>query len=245
MRTKLTIVGIVITCVIAAVGIFFAAAVWLGLVGVAACSVVAAALLVVYARLVRPWHSRWGATDDEVGRKMPGDDIIPTANMTTRAISIRCSPELLWPWLVQIGYGRAGWYSYDWIDNDGKPSVHHIVPDLQGLRPGDRIEMMPGFGPEVVELVANNHFVSGDVEGGTWCLAIYPDAGGSRLVSRWRQDWKSSGIASKFFISLADPGAFIMERKMLRGLKKRAESVHPTLDRSAGRGPRGPQKEVA
>jgi hypothetical protein len=69
--------------------------------------------------------------------------------------------------LVQIGYSRAGWYSYDWIDDDGTPSARQIVPALQSLQVGDQIEMMPGFAPRVVEVVPGEHFVAGDDEGGT------------------------------------------------------------------------------
>lgn len=245
MRTKFTIVAIVLTCFLTATAIFAAASSWLGWIGLLAC--VAAAVVVVgtYVKVIRPWHSRWGATEDELRRAMPGDDIVPDAASTTRAISVDCPPEQLWPWLLQIGYGRAGWYSYDWIDNDGRPSAHRVIPELQQLQVGGCIEMLPGFGPKVVELEANRHFVAGDGEGGSWCLAIYPRDGGSRLVSRWRQAWKSSSLAAKFFILFADPGAFIMEQKMLRGVRERAESHHPSLHQHSSAGPRGPRREVA
>ena len=70
--------------------------------------------------------------------------------------------------------------------------------------------MLPGYGAAVIELEASRYFVAGDV-GGTWCLAIHPHPDGCRLVSRWRQAWKTTGLASKFFVLFADPGAFIME----------------------------------
>ena len=230
MRTKLTIVGIVTGCLAVVAGVFVAAARLFGWVGVAVCGVTAALKVAIYLRFVRPWHSRWGATDEEVARAMPGDEIIPEAHSTTRAISVACSPDHLWKWVVQLGYGRGGWYSYDWIDNDGKPSADRIDPALQDLKVGERIDMLPGFGPVVRELVPNDHFVAGDVEGGTWCLAIYPEAGGSRLVSRWRQNWRVNGIAARFFISIADPGAFLMEQKMLRTLRDRAGSTNPQAE---------------
>ena len=245
MRTKLTIVAIVFSCLLTAIALFLMSSLWMGWVGFLTCTLGAIAILAIYFKVIGPWHSRWGATDEELRRVMPGDDIVPDAASTTRAISINCSPEELWPWLVQIGYGRAGWYSYDWIDNDGRPSAHHIVPELQQLRIEDRIEMLPGFGPEILELEANRYFVAGDGEGGTWCLAVYPQKGGSRLVSRWRQAWKTGGLAAKFFILFADPGAFIMEQKMLRGIKKRAEARHPTLDQERSAHQTGAQKEVA
>jgi hypothetical protein len=239
------VVAIVSICLAAAAAVVGLASWWLGWIGLAASVFAAGLMLSAYVRWIRPWHARWGATDQEVVRVMPGDDIVPDAASTTRAISVSCSPEEVWPWLVQIGYGRAGWYSYDWIDNDGKPSAHHMIPELQHPRVGDRIEMLPGFGPEFVELETNHYFVAGDGEGGSWCLAIYPDRAGSRLVSRWRQAWKTGGVAAKFFILLADPGAFIMEQKMLRGIKKRAESRHPSLNQQKSADPTDPQKEVA
>ena len=84
-----------------------------------------------------------------------------------------------------IGYGRGGWYSYDWLDNDGRPSATRIEPDLQRLAPGDRIETMPGLGPTVREIEPNHHIVSaGDAD--SWCLLVERIEGNrSRLISRW------------------------------------------------------------
>jgi hypothetical protein len=75
------------------------------------------------APLLRPWHLRWGATDGEVSAPMPGDGVIdrPSFN-ATRAITVAAPPAEVWPWLVQIGFGRAGWYSYDLFDNAAKRS---------------------------------------------------------------------------------------------------------------------------
>jgi hypothetical protein len=153
---------------------------------------------------------------------MPGDAVLLGAGSTTRAITIQASAHQIWPWLVQIGYGRAGWYSYDWIDNDGKPSADRVLPDLQSLEVGHRILMVPGMGPEVKEIEEERYILSGG-EADTWCLALYPTEGGTRLVSRWRQNWPRS-LATSFWIAISDPGAFIMERKMLKGIKDRAEA---------------------
>ncbi|HEY6410844.1 MAG TPA: hypothetical protein VIY29_25605, partial [Ktedonobacteraceae bacterium] len=97
--------------------------------GVAALGAVA---LGVYLRFLRLWQLRWGATDEEVARATPGDDVVkqPTLN-ATRAVTIQARPEEIWPWLVQIGITRAGWYSYDWLDNLGKPSAQRILPQFQ------------------------------------------------------------------------------------------------------------------
>jgi hypothetical protein len=89
---------------------------------------------------------------------------------------------------------------------------------------GDQILMLPGMGPRVREVEPNRYFVAGDREGGTWCLALYPAEGGCRLVSRWRVDWPLTP-ATAFWVLLSDPGAFIMERKMLKGIKSRAQAM--------------------
>jgi len=224
MRSKLTIMLIVIGAMALALGILvrliFTLGFWLGLgVGLA----IAATLVVLYRLFMQPWQHRWGATDEEVERAMAGDEIIPGANSTTRAITIHATPAEVWPWLVQIGYGRAGWYSYDWIDNDGRPSADRIVPELQTLEVGDQIVMVPGMGPRVGALEPHSWILSGDEENGTWCLALNPSPDGStRLVSRWRQNWPLTP-ATVFWILISDPGAFIMERRMLKGIKARAE----------------------
>jgi hypothetical protein len=232
MRTRLTIMGIVLAATISAIAVHALLAVTLGWLGLAIGAVGTAAVLGVYRLWVQPWQHRWGATDEEVHRAMPGDDLIPGAASTTRAIAIAAPPEQVWPWLVQIGYGRAGWYSYDWIDNDGRPSANRILPELQQLGVGDRILMLPQMGPPVRETQPNRYFVAGDQEG-TWCLALYPTPGGCRLVSRWRPAWHMT-LANAFWILIGDPGPFIMERRMLKGIKARAErAVHARAEPAA------------
>jgi hypothetical protein len=223
MRTRLTIVGIVLLAAVAAVGVVVLLVALLGVpAGLAVGVLGAAAVLVVYRLAVQPWQHRWGATDEEVAASLPGDGILPDAATTTRAIAIAAPPEAVWPWLLQLGHGRAGWYSYDWIDNDGRPSADRVVPELQDLRVGDQIPMVPGMGPRVRELEPNRHLLAGDVEGGTWCLALRPVAGGTRLASRWRVRWTPTP-ATVLWTLLSDPGAFVMERRMLKGIKARAE----------------------
>jgi hypothetical protein len=74
---------------------------------------------------LRPWHIRWGATDDELARPLPGDEIVPRPRKwSTRAITIDAPAEVVWPWLVQIGQGRGGLYSYDWLENLAGCDIH-------------------------------------------------------------------------------------------------------------------------
>jgi hypothetical protein len=224
MHTRRTIGLIVLACVVGGFAALVGLTAWLG--GWLAIAVFAV-LAVAYALAIGPWQRGWGATAEEVHRAMPGDGLLRAdAPATTRAITIDAPPEQVFPWLRQIGYGRGGWYSYDWIDNDGEPSVERIAPDLW-FEVGDRIEMMPGFGPIVRAIEPGVSIVSAG-ESDSWCLLVEPTGDGrTRLISRWRQDWPRT-LATRAWIAIADPGAFIMERKMLlriRDLAQRAVTV--------------------
>jgi hypothetical protein len=224
MRTKRTIGLIVLGCIVVAFAVLAGLLAWLGLVtGIVVGLVIAVVVIGTYLVVVGPWQRRWGATDQEVRRSMPGDELLrPGVPSTTRAITIDAPSGAVFPWLLQIGYGRGGWYSYDWIDNDGEPSADRIDPALQRLAVGDRIEMLPGMGPVVREIVPGQHILSGG-ESDSWCLLVEPTPDGrTRLISRWRQDWPRS-VGTSIWIALADPGAFLMEQKMLRTIRDRAE----------------------
>jgi hypothetical protein len=186
-----------------------------------------AAALAAYLLWIRPWHLRWGATDEELARAMLGDEIVkrPTFN-ATRAVTIEAQPAETWPWLVQVGCKRAGWYSYDWIDNLGTPSAERIVPELQNLKIGDTVPMSPnGTQGLTVKAIDSNRsmlWVSKN-ENCTWAWALYnSDQNHTRLVTRvrMRYRWLSPWMA---FNLLFDPGDYVMMRKMLLGLKRRAE----------------------
>jgi hypothetical protein len=219
VHTRQRIGLIVLSCIVAGVAGAVGLVAWLGLWP--ALGAVALVIL-AYMLAIGPWHRRWGATPGEARRVMPGDDLLrPDAPTTTRAITIDAPPERVFPWLRQIGYGRGGWYSYDWIDNDGEPSVERIAPDLW-FEVGDRIEMMPGFGPIVRAIEPGVSIVSAG-ESDSWCLLVEPAGDGrTRLISRWRQDWPRT-LAARAWIAIADPGAFIMERKMLLRIRDLAE----------------------
>jgi hypothetical protein len=158
---------------------------------------------------------------------LPGDDLIANAPSVTRAIGIAAEPKDIWPWLVQLGFGKAGWYSYDWIDNDGEPSAGEILPEFQNLEPGDRILMMPTMGFEVKAVDPPASIVSILEDGSTsWALHLVPDEGnGTRLLSRWRPQRQKLTPATAVFAAITGPGSFIMEQKMLRGIRDRAERM--------------------
>jgi hypothetical protein len=225
MRTKQIIGLIIFGAIVASLAVLAWLIAWLGAAtGIIVGLLIVAGVIGTYLVGVGPWQRRWGATDEEVYRAMPGDALLrPAAPSTTRAITIDASPEAVFPWLLQIGYGRGGWYSYDWIDNDGKPSLERIDPALQRLAVGDRIEMLPGMGPVVREIVPNHHIVSGG-ETDSWCLLVEPTPERrTRLISRWRQDWPRSA-GTYVWIALSDPGAFVMEQKMLRRIRDLADT---------------------
>ena len=186
-----------------------------------------AVLFGVYFRFIRPWQLRWGATDEEVARAMSGDEVVkqPTFN-ATRAVTIQARPEEIWPWLVQIGCKRAGWYSYDWIDNLAIPSANRIVPELQHLEVGDLIPFSPdGKQGMWVKAFEPNQWMLwvAKEDQATWLWGLYPqDESHTRLITRnrvrytWRLPWV-------LYYPLQDVGDIVMMRKCLLSIKRRAE----------------------
>ena len=101
---------------------------------------VAGAAAVAYGAMVRPRLLRWGATDAEVAGPYPGAELVPGGKRgATMAVTIDAAPERVWPWLVQLGGGRAGWYSWDVLDNAGRPSAREVHPEWQQLAIGDHV----------------------------------------------------------------------------------------------------------
>jgi hypothetical protein len=108
----------------------------------------AAAAAVVYAAWVRPWLMRWGASDDEVTGPYPGADLVPGGERAaTMAVTIDAPPDQVWPWLVQMGGDRGGWYSWDRLDNGGRPSAKEVHPEWQELAVGDQVKYWTSAGP--------------------------------------------------------------------------------------------------
>jgi hypothetical protein len=164
---------------------------------------------------------------------MPGDEIQPEPIFNaTRAITINARPEHIWPWLVQIGYLRAGWYGYDLIDNDAIASADHIVPLLQHVKVGDDMPIWKGNNYKVSAIETNHYFVwESKNERDSMALALYPlDTGHTRLVWRKRDApyiWTSPFILiPQLFSDLAD---FLAIRQNMVGIKERAEGVTPEV----------------
>jgi hypothetical protein len=197
--------------------------------------VLGSAAAVAYLKIFRPWQLGWGATDEERGRALPGDDLVERPTFAaTRAISVRAQPADIWPWLLQVGVNRAGWYSYDLLDNLGRPSAREIIPELLGLEVGDVVPMSPDgrHGIPVHALDPPRSMIWG-APGDTswaWVLDERPD-GTTRVITRVRARyrWLSPSIAFSMLLELADVW---MTRRMLLNLRQRIEaSTHRQGDR--------------
>jgi hypothetical protein len=187
-----------------------------------------AGLLAVYAKLVRPRAWRWGATEEEAARPLPGDEVVARADyVATRAITIDAPPQDVWPWLVQIGSGRAGWYTYDRLDNAGMPSATEIIAELQQLQLGDLIRMVAGtdIGVRVQELDPDRRMLWWDVKGEySWEWLLEPVDGRTRLIQRLRVT-RHPWTPKMLYELVAANGDVVMQRKLLRGVKQRAERL--------------------
>ena len=129
-----------------------------------------------YWRWGRPWQLTWGSTDEEVEGALPGDEVVgwPSFN-ATRAVSVSAPPECIYPWLVQMGVGRAGWYSYDLLDNLARPSAREILPQHQQIEVGDVVPMSPDGlqGREVLDFTQDRWLLWWDGLGdSTWVWSI-------------------------------------------------------------------------
>lgn len=182
--------------------------------------------------LFRWWHLGWGATAEELRASMPGDQLLPGARFrATRAITIAAPPAAVWPWLVQIGCTRAGWYSHDLIDNGGRPSATTIEPAWQDLSVGRWVPMTSTTPPTErtafrVDSFARESWLLWTKPDSTWAWQLNPTDGGTRLVNRIRavHDWHAP-LSALLSVALLEFGDFAMNRQMMRGIRIRAESV--------------------
>jgi hypothetical protein len=186
-----------------------------------------------YPLLYRRRCLTWGASHDEVLTKLPGDELLPEASLvTTRAITIAAPPDAIWPWLVQMGSGRGGAYSYDWIENLLGLDMHSadsVLPEFQDLKVGDELPMGRGAPVMRVEILdPERTFATRSADQNwVWTFALVPsvtEPGSTRLISRNRiAAARLTPEARLFYTLVMEPGSLIMERKMLLGIKARAE----------------------
>ncbi|MBO0683290.1 MAG: SRPBCC family protein [Candidatus Dormibacteraeota bacterium] len=196
--------------------------------------------------LARSRCLRWGAADREVGSPLPGDDLIPNPDLTaTRAISIEAGSDRVWPWIAQLGQGRGGFYSYDFLENLIGCDIHsadRIVPEWQQVRVGDQVRLAPR-GPVRLEVAALQPgrwlVLRGDPTSGspppydfTWSFVLREQANGStRLLVRERYGYRSPW--ARLLVEPVEAISFLMSSKMLRGIRNRAESMTGTPSGSA------------
>jgi hypothetical protein len=192
----------------------------------------------LYWLTLRPRLLRWGATDGEVNHKLPGDDVVTQPRyLTTRAVIVHAPASQVWPWLVQIGFQRGGLYSYDWLDRLfgvlDRPSADRILAEFQHLEPGDVIPL--GNGPDwpVQAVVPERALVLAPEAPGvkvSWAFVLEETGDRkTRLISQVRGTWAPSLLTDLSMRAVLEPQAFIMERRMLLGIKERAERRFASL----------------
>jgi hypothetical protein len=203
---------------------------WLDARSVAVGGAVAASLALVRAR-----YLRWGATDEELGMALPGDELVPDADLTaTRAVTVRVGGEGVWPWIAQLGQGRGGFYSYDFLENLVGCDIHsadRVVPEWQSIDVGDQVNLHPEVGLIVAVVEPGRALVlRGGVPVGrmpppydfSWAFVLRDQADATtRLLVRERY-----GYARRWAGLLVEPTeliSFVMSQRMLRGIKERAE----------------------
>jgi hypothetical protein len=175
-----------------------------------------------YGLLVRPWHAAWGATPEEQAMALPGDPLGAGAPaVTTRALTIHAPAATIWQWLVQIGQGRGGWYSYDWMENLFAADMHNanaIDPALQQIAVGDPILFTQmGLHATVAAIEPERVLV---LDGG-WTFYLQPiDEENTRLIVRYFCKDEPT-----YYFTIFEPAHFLMESGMMLGIKARAEGA--------------------
>jgi hypothetical protein len=212
-----------------------------------------AALMVIalLTPFLRGWRVKWGATNKEVNRSWPGDDLVPRPKWGwTHVLTVRASAAQVWPWLVQMGQGRGGFYSYEFLENVVGCDIHNadrIVPELQQLQVGDSIRLYPKMSGLLVAVLepgralvlsartdeqTGESFELGDTMpekyvnmAWGWFL-VETEGSVTRLITRLRNDYNPSlGRRLSLGPLWVEPVGFVMSRKMLQGIKKRAEAA--------------------
>lgn len=210
----------------------------------------AAAAAAGYVLALRPWLLRWGATAQEAAGPLPGDELVPTPRLqSTRAVSISAPPSVVWPWLVQMGSGRGGMYSYDFLENAVGLDMHsadRILPEFQQLAVGDVIPLSPGGGvpvrrlepgavlalgglmdPRTRQVTAGERPATGARLEMGWSFVLQPlGTSSTRLLSRTRYDYAPLPLGVALRV-LLEPMQFVMERRMLLGIRARVERRRP------------------
>jgi hypothetical protein len=194
-----------------------------------------AGTVAAYILVARTQQLRWGATDEECEGPLPGGDLIENADISaTRAITIRASADQVWPWIAQLGQGRGGFYSYDFLENLVGCDIHsaeRINPEWQDVDVGDEVRFAPEIGLVVASLEQGRSLVlRGGVPIGstappydfTWSFVLRdgPDKTTRLLV---RERYAYTRPWARLIVEPTEVLSFVMSRKMLSGIKERAE----------------------
>lgn len=207
------------------------------------------AALGAYALAVRPRLLSWGATPEEVAAACPGDELVPDpTGGATMATTLPAEPERVWAWLVQMGCGRGGWYSWDYLDNKGVPSADRVIPEWQHLEVGQHLDRVTNpldphpsasnyWTVKVVDpkrtLVLHTRYslLEGDAKTGrpsrgtvegTWSFHLKPAAGRrTRLVVRTRSRSERSWHSELLTVLFGEPVHFIMQSRQFGNLRRR------------------------
>ncbi len=194
---------------------------------------------------LRRWRTSWGATGEEIDASLPGDNIVGQPKWQyTQAITIAAPIERVWPWLVQIGQGRGGFYSYEVLENLVGCNIHNadrIIPEFQRLEPGDSVMLHPKVPYPVVMVDRGRAIVlhyetrkgltpvpgtkAADYFESTWLFFLDGrGANSTRMISRFRIDYNPSTRNKLSYGYFVEPISSTMQQEMLRGMKKRAET---------------------
>ncbi|OFW54754.1 MAG: hypothetical protein A2146_01265 [Actinobacteria bacterium RBG_16_67_10] len=197
---------------------------------------------IVYFAFVRPKVRGWGLDPHEAELPLPGDDLIPEpSHVETRGITINAPVAKVWPWLVQMGFGRAGWYSFEMLDN--KASADSVLPEFQALKAGDVMPTHPGGGflvktvePErALVLYTDTDLLRSQAERSenesypeikaSWAFYLQPEDGTTRLIERFRAKTPGSGPATAVLGEIMGTGIVLMTRKQMLSIKERVERL--------------------
>jgi len=182
----------------------------------------------LYLAMLRRPVLTWGATETEVKSRLPGDELLdPAGGVSTRAITINAPAAAVWPWLAQMGPSpRGGAYTYDWIENLLRLNMHsvdHVITEFQHPAVGDKI--MLGANHMRMARVEPEHVLAWRSEDGNWVwtFVIEEQDERSRLISRNR--YRLPTLTARMAMVPMEPASLVMEAKMLRGIKARAERL--------------------
>ena len=195
----------------------------------------------------RRWHQHWGATDEEITKPLPGDDLILAARLdSTHAVTVHAPADRIWPWLAQMGYeDRAGSYSYDLFEQSIGRNLYRIDPDIPPLPAGGTMAFYPGAPMTVAAADPPHALVLWQVTSGgkaidpagpwgddyvawSWAFVLEPvDAFTTRLLVRMRVSYRPAAKWAPTMWLLVEPAHFVMGRRQLLGIRQRAEAARP------------------